>query len=46
VDEAENELRDDLAVPGAENKQKAKNWLARLTQSSSAAKPVAQPHIP
>lgn len=32
VDEAENELRDYLKVPGVEKKQKVECWLARLTQ--------------
>jgi len=35
VDEAENELRDYLAVPGAEKKQNVERWLARLTQTSA-----------
>jgi predicted Zn-dependent protease len=46
VDEAENELRDYLAVPGAENKQRVENWLARLTQSSPKANSATQPNIP
>jgi tetratricopeptide (TPR) repeat protein len=35
VDEAKNELRDYLAVPGAEKKQIVERWLARLTQTSA-----------
>ncbi len=36
VDEAENELRDYLKLPGVEKKQKVECWLAKLTQTSVA----------
>lgn len=35
VDEAENELRDYLALPGGEKKQNVERWLARLTRTSA-----------
>jgi tetratricopeptide (TPR) repeat protein len=35
ISEAENELRDYLAVPGAEKKQNVERWLARLTKTST-----------
>src|SRR5229473_6268232 len=35
IDEAENELRDYLTVPGAEKKQNVERWLARLTRTSA-----------
>jgi tetratricopeptide (TPR) repeat protein len=35
VEEAENELRGYLNVPGAEKKQNVERWLARLTQTSA-----------
>jgi tetratricopeptide (TPR) repeat protein len=34
VDQAENELRDYLQIPGVEKKQKVQCWLARLTQTA------------
>jgi len=36
IDEAKSELRDYLAVPGAEKKQSVERWLARITQTSAA----------
>jgi tetratricopeptide (TPR) repeat protein len=36
VDEAENELREYLKIPGAEKKQNVERWLARLTQTPAA----------
>jgi tetratricopeptide (TPR) repeat protein len=44
IDEAENELRDYLTVPGAEKKQNVERWLARLTRTSAAANSAAQPN--
>ena len=35
MNEAKSELRDYLAVPGAEKKQNVERWLARLTQASA-----------
>jgi tetratricopeptide (TPR) repeat protein len=46
LEEAENELRDYLAVPGAENKPRVENWLARLMQSSSSANSASQANVP
>jgi tetratricopeptide (TPR) repeat protein len=43
-DEAENELRDYLTVPGAEKKQNVERWLARLTQTSATASSATQPN--
>ncbi len=40
TEEAENELRDYLKVPGVEKKQKVECWLARLTQTSVANCPL------
>jgi Flp pilus assembly protein TadD, contains TPR repeats len=37
VNEAKNELRDYLKVPGVEKKQKVECWLARLEQALAAA---------
>ena len=45
VEEAEKELRDYLALPGAEKKQNVERWLARLTQKSASNAP-AQPATP
>ena len=45
VDEAENELRDYLKVPGVEKKQKVECWLAQLTQTS-ATNCAMQPNMP
>jgi len=42
-DEAENELRDYLTVPGAEKKQNVEPWLARLAQTSATASSATQP---
>src|SRR5580700_6130187 len=36
IDEAKSELRDYLAVPGAEKKQNVERWLARLTETPAA----------
>ena len=44
--EAENELRDYLAVPGAEKKQIVERWLARLTQTSTSTNSAMQPSTP
>jgi thioredoxin-like negative regulator of GroEL len=46
VEQAENELRDYLAVPGAEKKQSVERWLARLTQARSSANTTPQPNTP
>lgn len=46
VEEAVNELRAYLAVPGAEKKQNVERWLARLTQMPATAKSAAQPNMP
>jgi tetratricopeptide (TPR) repeat protein len=40
VEEAEKELRDYLALPGAEKKQNVERWLARLTQKSASNAPA------
>jgi tetratricopeptide (TPR) repeat protein len=45
-DEAENELRDYLTVPGAEKKQNVERWLARLAQTSATASSATQPNKP
>jgi tetratricopeptide (TPR) repeat protein len=45
-EEAEKELRDYLAVPGAEKKQSVGRWLARLTQTRSSANSAPQPNTP
>ncbi len=42
VDEAENELRDYLTVPGVEKKQNVERWLARLAQTSAMADNATQ----
>jgi tetratricopeptide (TPR) repeat protein len=46
VEQAENELRDYLAVPGAEKRENVERWLARLTQARSSAKTTPQPNTP
>jgi len=46
IGEAENELRDYLAVPGAEKKQNVERWLARLTQTSSPTNSATQHTTP
>src|SRR6266436_2770448 len=46
VDEAENELREYLSVPGAEKKQNVERWLARLTQKSATTNSATQPNTP
>ncbi len=46
IGEAENELRNYLAVPGAEKKQNVERWLARLTQTSTAANSATQHTTP
>jgi tetratricopeptide (TPR) repeat protein len=46
VEQAEKELRDYLAVPGAEKRQSVERWLARLTQARSSAKITPQPSAP
>ena len=46
MSEAENELRDYLAVPGAEKKQNVERWLARLTQTSAVTNSVTQHSTP
>jgi tetratricopeptide (TPR) repeat protein len=46
VNEAENELRDYLAAPGAEKKQNVERWLARLTQKSAATNSATQHNTP
>jgi tetratricopeptide (TPR) repeat protein len=46
ISEAENELRDYLAVPGAEKKQNVERWLARLTQTSAATNSATQHTTP
>lgn len=38
VEEAEKELRDYLAAPGAEKRQSVERWLARLMQTRSSVK--------
>jgi hypothetical protein len=43
INEAKSELRDYLAVPGAEKKQNVERWLARLTQTPAATN-SATPH--
>src|ERR1700730_748471 len=43
VDEAENELRDYLKVPGVEKKQKVECWLAKLTKTSDGTNCAMQP---
>jgi tetratricopeptide (TPR) repeat protein len=45
VEQAEKELRDYLAVPGAEKRQNVERWLARLTQTRSS-KNTPQPNTP
>ena len=44
MNEAENELRDYLSVPGAEKKQNVERWLARLTQKSGTTNSATQPN--
>jgi tetratricopeptide (TPR) repeat protein len=44
MNEAENELRDYLTVPGAEKKQNVERWLARLTQKSGTTNSTTQPN--
>ena len=46
INEAENELRDYLAAPGAEKKQNVERWLARLTQTSATTNSVTQHGTP
>jgi len=46
INEAENELRDYLAVPGVEKKQKVERWLARLTQTSATTNGATQHSTP
>ncbi len=46
INEAENELRDYLAAPGAEKKQNVERWLARLTQTSATTNSVTQHSTP
>src|SRR5215472_7425516 len=45
VEEGKNELREYLALPGAEKRQNVERWLARLTQTP-ASKLTAQPARP
>ena len=45
VEETEKELRDYLAVPGAEKRPNVERWLARLVQKS-AARPTAETKTP
>ena len=42
VNEAENELRDYLTVPGVEKKQNVERWLARLAKTSAMADNATQ----
>ena len=44
MNEAENELRDYLSLPGAEKKQNVERWLARLTQAAATANSATQPN--
>jgi len=44
MNEAENELRDYLSVPGAEKKQNVERWLARLTEKSGTTNSATQPN--
>jgi tetratricopeptide (TPR) repeat protein len=46
MNEAENELRDYLTVPGAEKKQNVERWLARLTQTPAATNSAADNNAP
>ena len=46
INEAENELRDYLAVPGAEKKQNVERWLARLTQKGATTNSATQHSTP
>jgi tetratricopeptide (TPR) repeat protein len=46
ISEAENELRDYLAVPGAEKKQNVERWLARLTETSASTNSATQHTTP
>ena len=46
INEAENELREYLTVPGAEKKKNVERWLARLTQTSATTNGAAQPNEP
>jgi hypothetical protein len=46
INEAENELRDYLAVPGAEKKQNVARWLARLTQKAATTNSATQQSTP
>jgi tetratricopeptide (TPR) repeat protein len=46
INEAENELRDYLAVPGAEKKQNVARWLTRLTQKAATTNSATQQSTP
>jgi tetratricopeptide (TPR) repeat protein len=46
IDEAENELRDYLAVPGAEKKQNVERWLRRLTEKAATTNSPTQHGTP
>jgi tetratricopeptide (TPR) repeat protein len=46
VEEAENELREYLTVPGAEKKQNVERWLARLAQAPATTNSATQPNAP
>ena len=46
VEEAEKELRDYLAMPGAEKKQSVGRWLARLRLTRSSVNSAPQPNTP
>jgi tetratricopeptide (TPR) repeat protein len=46
VEEAENELRGYLNVPGVEKKQNVERWLARLTQTSATTNTATRRSTP
>jgi tetratricopeptide (TPR) repeat protein len=46
INEAESELRDYLAVPGAEKKQNVERWLARLMQTPAATNSATHDSTP
>jgi tetratricopeptide (TPR) repeat protein len=46
VEEAENELRGYLNVPGVEKKQNVERWLARLTQTSATTNSATRRSMP
>jgi len=46
VEEAENELRGYLNVPGVEKKQNVERWLARLTQTSATTNTATRHSTP